>query len=192
MPGEIKFVFSTPSLMIRDALYDGLLKRGPFRVGSAGFRVTAVEDRAQPYFGHRARFTTLSPVALSKKKDFRRPLSGKNVKQTYLRPGDSFFNSFLKKSLENKYIAHRVARGEPLSKFKKPFYRSLIDHINIRGSPRPKLITIKEGTRQSYRVPCALFEIELTGSPAIIEFAYDAGIGKHTSLGFGCLDTLSC
>jgi CRISPR-associated endoribonuclease Cas6 len=199
---EIRFIFSTPSQVIWDAFYDGLLKTRTFFIGNALFRITAGEDRAQPYMGYRARFFTISPVALSKKQTVRgisparpaRPYGAsagaKRVKQTYLLPNDLYFKHFLKKNLENKFIAHHLAKGDALYKYRNSKYRSPIERIYIRGSPTTKLITIKEGKKGQTRIPCSYFEFEIVAHSSVIEFAYDAGIGKHNSLGFGCLDLI--
>jgi CRISPR-associated endoribonuclease Cas6 len=50
---------------------------------------------------------------------------------------------------------------------------------------KKKRVTINNSYRR-----CSLMDIVLKADPKLIEFAYDAGLGEKTAMGFGCIDVL--
>ena len=104
--------------------------------------------------------------------------------EIYMNPLEKDYTYYLKKNLEDKYIAYSANSD-------KQFIEYSIEEIKIARNTKSKLITVCEGRKEETKVKGYLYDFEIKGAPEIIKFAYNAGLGKLSSLGFGCIKPIN-
>ena len=156
----------------------------------AEFNVNTVEHLPAPDFKSTCVFKSISPIVLSKGR-----MDNNKLRAQYLSPEDDDYGFWLKENLIRKYIAahqERVATSEITTTGQNHFadLPFKIDNWNFRllGTPKSKLLTIKEGTPMESKIRGYLYTFELTASPELMSFAYHAGFGEKCSLGMGCVE----
>ncbi|MFQ5649519.1 MAG: CRISPR-associated endoribonuclease Cas6 [bacterium] len=142
----------------------------------AQFTVEGVETLAVPEFEHTMRFKCLSPITASTMVD------RQGRKQIhYYRPDDAGLPEALRQNLLQKY---EIIHARP------PENSALTFRFEASDRPRQKLITIKQGTPEETRVACFESYFTLAGSPALMQTAWECGLGERGSQGFGMVECL--
>jgi CRISPR-associated endoribonuclease Cas6 len=141
-------------------------------VGAARLRLEMVEALGTPVFGERERFTCLSPIVSAVPRE--------DGKTYYLRPSDAAFSDAVRANLLWK---HRLLHGGPpeddrlLLEFDAAY---LADPKHREGT---KLVTFK-----GIQIKGAFAPFMLTGSAALMQTAWDCGLGEKNSIGFGMIE----
>ena len=166
------FVISSPDSELISNAVESFLDKPLFEISGekvAGrFEVEKAEVLKPPVIGNEGTFRTLSPVYL---KTIRQVANTK--KEFDLFPNEPKFYERLHFNL--------------ISKFELFYNRKPVDHFDTLGINETKTKRVKIG--DTYR-RCSLLKITFEGSQELLKFAYDAGIGEKTAMGFGCLDIL--
>lgn len=162
-----------------ESLLMGLFKRENLAIYNgdevALFYVEYVDNIPEPEFSESMRFRTMSPVVLRKKQIYNGKESAK-----YLSPDEPDYFEYLKRNIEEKYIAYTSKNGNRIS-------TRTLESFRLLGNVKPKLITIKEGRPEEIKIKGYNFEFEIKGNPEMLKLAYNAGFGCNNSLGFGCV-----
>lgn len=135
--------------------------------GNSGqFRMERAEILKDPDIKSNCTFRTLSPVYVKTIRG-----EGNYRKEVDLYPNEPKFYEILHMNL--------------LRKFELFYGHKPIDHFDFLGihSTKTKRVKIDKDYRR-----CSLLSITVEGSPELLKFAYDAGLGQKTAMGFGCLD----
>lgn len=154
----------------------GLLTSGSVvRVGTARLRLEMVEALPQPVFAERTKFSCLSPIVAA------RPCP--DGKTYYLRPTDPEFSEAVRANLLWK---HRVLHGLPPDddRLDLQFDPAYLADPRHRGGT--KLVTFK-----NIQMVGAFAPFALTGSTALMETAWNCGLGEKNSIGLGMIDLKS-
>jgi CRISPR-associated endoribonuclease Cas6 len=162
------FVLSSPDPEYIRGFSEGLLDGCEFFLGPVRFVVDSIEILQQPVFSDQAVFRTLSPLYL---KTLSKNQEG-TLQERDLYPKDGKFYENIHVNLVKKY-------GE--------YYQKLVGNhfFEIRQISRFKAKKVK--VKDSYR-RCSLVDNMVVEAPSyLLEFAYDAGLGEKTAMGFGCL-----
>lgn len=148
------------------------------RKSEAEFYINSVEAIPEPNFSNIMKFRTISPIILSKKGIYKDKES-----EIFLNPLDSDYFLYFKKNIEEKYIAYCKAA-------KKQIIYNTIEKLEILNKPKEHLISIKPGRFDETKVKCYSFDFKIEGPPEMLKLAYDVGIGKMCSGGFGCIEPI--
>jgi len=160
----------------------GMFENQEANIRDSRFKVKFIEQVPQPKFSERMRFKTLSPIVLSRKNE---------QGEEYLGPDDPEYFEYLKRNLEEKYIAHCLATNTPVGQtFLSVGDEPQVSGFKLLNGRRSKLITIKEGRPDQTRVRGFDFSFELEADPEFMRLGYECGFGKLNSLGFGCVGVL--
>jgi len=133
-------------------------------------RVAQIERLSETELTELMHYRALSPVVIS----FKYPGS---TYASYLSPDDKEYVNLFHKNLRNKYQA--VPKTIPLLPESYPF------NFTLTGTPRSKLVTIKQGTPEQSKIRGYLFEFDLTAPREIHRLILSCGAGEKNSLGFG-------
>jgi CRISPR-associated endoribonuclease Cas6 len=171
------------SFLVPDAIQHfitGIFRNQHFTIGDqesrAAFVVKTVEAMPLPGFEEEMRFTTLSPMIVS------RDVSGSRNAQ-YLEPTDGDFERIFFDNLVRKCVAATEA-----GLINCPDYKQQHDlRLEILSEPKKKGITIKPGTIMQTKIIGYMFDFRLTAAPDLIRLGYLAGFGEKNSLGMGCV-----
>ncbi len=156
----------------------GLFEATEFAIGAHGlratFKVEQVEALAPPDFAQSMRFSTLSPISVSTmiEKD------GK-MSPRYLLPEDADLSVALKNNLVQK---HQIIYG------RVPADDTFTLTFEKHDRPKTKLITLKEGRPDETKRRGFESHFTLTGSPELLQTAWECGLGEAGSMGFGMLE----
>lgn len=176
--------------MVSDTLYEifGLAHRmdHSLKIGKTRFECN-FWGMPEPRIGRHLRLKTLSPIVISRKV-YRKGALPKKFQEVYMGPDDKDYFEYLRSNIEEKFIAWKSARKEPVyAVTERMRRRGTIRSFRVLGKPKPSLTTLREGRRDEVKVRGWSYEFEMEGDPEILEFAYMAGIGKMNSMGFGCV-----
>jgi CRISPR-associated endoribonuclease Cas6 len=146
----------------------------------ARFKISSIESLPEIQITNRMKFSLLSPLVLSTKKNHNGQL-----KQYYLRPDDTDeINRVLTQNLINKYklIYKNDIKTDNLS------LEWDNDYLKSRERVTKKVSITKNGIP-----PVDIIGIQapftLTGNPELIKTGYECGFGEKNSMGFGLADT---
>lgn len=145
------------------------------RISTVKMEVATIEMLTYPEFSEVMRFSTLSPVVITKVTD-------ETKYEQYLKPGDIDFERLFFKNLVDKHNAYeRSTDGQAL----------LLENGNLKftcltKNPVSRLQTIKAHTNEEVKVRGYLFDFEIAAPPALIKTGYESGFGAMNALGFGC------
>lgn len=180
---NISFEFSTISDKTIENVIIGLFKNQRIDIHTtttkSGFLIKTIECIPQPEFKKTMIFRTLSPIVLSKKVIY-------NEKESayFLKPEDEDYVEHFKRNIFEKYLAYTLTNQEQINDLR-------IEDIDILGSTKSKLITIKEGTPEEHKMKGYLFDFKITGSIELIKLCYETGFGTQCSLGMGCVRAIN-
>ncbi|MCU7496189.1 MAG: CRISPR-associated endoribonuclease Cas6 [Ignavibacteria bacterium] len=144
------------------------------------FRINSVEVIPEPIFTDKMRFTLLSPIVLSTKRE----TNGK-LKQYYFRFYDDIdeINRVLTKNLTNKFrlIYNKEINGVVRIKWDETY----IEKKNSEGKRLTKKVTIHANDQEATDVIGNLLPFEITAPPELIRTGWECGFGEKNSMGFG-------
>ncbi|MCK5560154.1 MAG: CRISPR-associated endoribonuclease Cas6 [Thermoplasmata archaeon] len=164
------FIISSPDTAFIRSYAEGLLQKPEFKLGDAKFILKKVEILKMPNFnGKRIRLKTLSPVYVKTKRE----VDGKLVEWD-LYPSDGKFYVNVQKNLLERYEEFYNKKPE----------NGYFEIAKIHWS-KPKRVKIKDNYRR-----CSMMDFELAADSELVQFAYDAGLGEKTGVGFGCLEVV--
>lgn len=180
---KIELIISMISEKIYDNLIIGMFRNQTFNLNhreiNISFPIQSVEMMPEPEFSDTMKFRAITPIVISKKSEY----MGKES-EIYMNPLEKDYTYYFKKNLEDKYIAYSANSD-------KQFIEYPIEEIKIARNTKSKLITVCEGRKEETKVKGYLYDFEIKGAPEIIKFAYNAGLGKLSSLGFGCIKPIN-
>ncbi len=173
-PGPVEWVVSSPLASFLMHFATGLLSAGGLRVGETTLPILEAQTAASPDFAAgTARLTCLTPVVAS--------VPGEAGGKRYLRPHEgSDFSEAVHRNLLRKYAAlHGQAHDGS-----EPFSLTWdVDYLARNPHGGQKKTTFKSIEVIGVQAPCTL-----SGSPALLELAYDTGLGELNSSGFGMVE----
>jgi CRISPR-associated endoribonuclease Cas6 len=153
----------------------GLFSEQVFQIGDrkskVQFRIEQVEALPSPVFEEEMTFRTLSPACIALNKEESRY-------SEYLSPEHPEAAAIVRDNLLNKYHTF----------YNKPLDESFDFIFRVTNQPKPKLITIKTGTPEASNIKGYLFEFKMQAPKELMRIAYECGIGKKGSTGFGMLE----
>lgn len=142
----------------------------------ADFLVEDVQLLPLPKFKAITRCKCLSPIVVSTMHE-----KGGRLRPYYYRPEDQGISLALQKNLLQKYeIIHD----------KRPADEDLVFRIDLSATPKSKLITLKEGSREETRIKAFETFFVLQGSAELMQTAWECGLGEHNSQGFGMMEVV--
>lgn len=171
--GKIDFLISSPDDYLIKSLVEGFLNDLTVNFIGEDLIIEKVELLPVPEFEDKIDVKTLSPIISRTKKE----IDGE-LKTWDLAPGDHFF-----KNLENNLIYKYLEYNDLESTDKKITIYSQMR--NVKG----KRITIDNGNEQTFH-RAYLLDLILEGDKDLLKFAYDAGLGEKSGLGFGMITIL--
>jgi CRISPR-associated endoribonuclease Cas6 len=170
------------SMMIDDTAENfiiGMFERQKMKIydeqSEAEFYIKTAELLPEPKFENVMKFKTISPIVLTTRGVYK----GKEA-VIFLNPEEERYFDFLKRNIEEKYIAWCQFTNTSIHEYK-------LDEFEVTGNVKAKLVTIKEGKDDETKIKGYVYNFILKGDTEFIRFAYRAGIGKWNSLGFGCI-----
>lgn len=176
---KIELLISMMSEKIYDNLIIGMFRNQTLDINhreiNASFPIQSVELLPEPEFTDKMKFRTITPVVISKSIEY----MGKHS-ESYMMPTEKDYFYYLKKNIEDKYIAYASNLNTPIVEYP-------IKDFQVGNSVKSKLITVHEGRREETKVKGYMYDFVLEGAPELMNFAYSVGIGKLSSLGFGCI-----
>lgn len=174
----VRLVVSFYPIEAIEAFVMGVFKDRQLEIGDRKskivFEVAAIERIAEPVFGSKMCFKTLSPVFIEEQF----PITTRTL---HLAPNDPKFAELLHLNLLEKY---RAFYGQ------EPDASWPITRLRLLSAPKAKTITLKAGTPQETRMKGYLFQFELDGQPELLRLGYDGGFGRLNSQGFGCVEVM--
>lgn len=172
--GTIDFLISSPDDYLIKTLVEGFLEDQTVNFIGDDLLVQKIELLPVPDFEEKANVNAISPIIVRTKKE----VDGK-LKIWDLNPGDGQFYRNLENNLIKKY---KEFNG--LEEIDKKIKIS----SEMRNVKR-KRITIDKGEEQTFH-RAFLMDLVLEGDLDLIKFAYDAGLGEKSGLGFGMVDLI--
>lgn len=167
--GKAVWYFSSPVSQIVEAIAIGALTEQGVKIGGAEAVVWSIEVEESKEIGIHGIFKTLSPICLSTGE-----LRGEKLHKKFLEPGDKDYERVLNANLQGKATAF--------------WGRGVEGWVELRWirEPRSKMFRIRNTDVRGW-----LGELELRGPRDLLWIAYEAGVGEHTSSGFGMLGLIS-
>ena len=165
-------IISSPDRNLITSISEAFLDHPDFSLIGVGGRiiysVQKVELLKPPIIKKKCTFKTLSPIYVKTVRE------NNNVKKEVdLYPNEPKFYERLHQNLLKKY---------------EQFYsKKAVDHLDFLKvhDVRTKRIRIEDSYRR-----CSLMTFTVEGSEELLRFAYDAGLGEKTAMGFGCVDVV--
>lgn len=176
---QIYLTVSMLSLESMNHLIIGLFESCRFHIHDTNFIVRFAEKIPDPFFKNEMTFKTLSPVIISRIVNY----NGRDS-EYYMKPDEPNYAVYLKKNLEEKYIIYCKNFGVKVND-------DGINEFELIESGKSKLIDIRQGHPGHTRVKAYPMTFRLKGNPEILKIAYEAGVGKLCSQGFGCIRNLN-
>jgi len=164
------FIISSPKKKLVEHIASGFLKDSGFHLGPRAFECTGVEILKSREFDEWCTFKTISPVRVC---TYRKGDDDEIRKKT-LYPSDGKFYRRVYQLLTDKYEHFHGSLPEE-------------DFFEITDILRTKrrMYTIND-----CKAKCTEITFKVNGSPELLQFAYQGGLGENTSMGFGCLEVV--
>ena len=144
------------------------------RKGNVKFRVTGVEKEKEMEFTDEMDFRLRTPIHIIEHNPYHED------KIDHLHPDHKNFERLFLKNLIDKYAS---LHPEALDNLITP-------KLKVLSEPKPKLITIKEGTKQETKLRGFVFDFSVKAHPKLLQTGYYAGFGKSNPMGFGFADII--
>ena len=175
LPGMIDWHVSSPLDEFLRPFASGLLQAGRLQLGSENFSIAAVEALAEPTIGENARFTCLSPIVASVKRE--------DGSTQFLRPAEDpdGFSEAIRKNTIAKFKALTGVEPEG-TELKLTFDQNYLT-ANRGGTKKARF---KQTDIIGIMAP-----FTVTGSPDLIQMGYAAGFGTRGAQGFGYVEVRS-
>lgn len=164
--GEGIWYFSSPVLPVVESIAFGILTDQEARIGGTRAVVRSVEVEEPMEIEAGGIFKTLSPICLSTGD----PRGGEKLHKRFIDPGDKDYERVLNANLQGKAMAFW---GEAVEGWVK---------VEWLGEPKSKMFRVRETNVRGWTG-----KLRLDGPQRLLWIAYEAGIGEHTSSGFGMI-----
>lgn len=171
--GTIDFLISSPDDYLIKSLVEGFLSDLTVDFAGTKLLIQKVELLPVPEFKEKIKVKTLSPIITRTKKE----VDGE-MKIWDLAPGNHFF-----KNLENNLI-NKYKKFNDINETNKEI-KIYSEFNNVKR----KRITLKKGEEQTYH-RAYMMDLILEGDIELLKFAYDAGVGEKSALGFGMVSII--
>ena len=160
-------IYTSPHEEYVKAVVEGMLSNPEFRIGSINFLIERIEVLPKPDISwNDVVFKTLSPIVVSTRDE--------NGKKVPLYPTDKEWYINVEKNIKHKYeMFHGIIPEGRVS-------------IEVIRSKAKKYEFSKGNVGGAIKAVHGHFRFR--GSPNLIEFAYEAGIGERGAQGFGCVE----
>ncbi|HZO88726.1 MAG TPA: CRISPR-associated endoribonuclease Cas6 [Chthonomonadaceae bacterium] len=172
-PGPVAWYLSSPVEAFLTHSATGLLASGRLQLGAASLAIAQVEALPAPDFsGGVVRFTCLSPIVAS--------VPGPEGGTRYLRPAETEeFSEAVRRNLVRKY---ELLYGRPP---KDDRLTLTFDRAYLARDPHGGT---KKMTFKDIDIVAAYVPFILTGSPELMQTAWNCGLGEKNSGGFGMVE----
>lgn len=170
--GTIDFLISSPDDYLIKTLVEGFLEDQTVKFIGEDLLVQKIELLPIPDFEEKLKVKAISPIIARTKKE----LDG-GLRTWDLAPSEEQFYRNLENNLINKYKEFNELEETD----KKIKISSEMRHV------KSKRIAIEKGDEQTFH-RAFLMDLVLEGDLDLIKFAYDAGLGEKSGLGFGMVD----
>jgi CRISPR-associated endoribonuclease Cas6 len=166
-------IYSSPLKDYVEAVVTGMLSAPELRVGRLKFLVEGVEVLKEPEINWKdAVFRTISPVVIYAPED--------NGKKKPLYPTDKEWYVLVEKNIRHQY---EEVHGE--------YPEAPLFIETLRFKPKKYRFRKKSGEKvEEGAIKAVHGHFRFRGSPELIKFAYEAGIGERGAQGFGCLEVV--
>jgi len=166
-------IITSPDPVFVKTFAQGLLQRPEFHLHGQICAVTEIEVLKQRQIPSTCCFRTLSPIFVKTVRE-----RDGNLVEWDLYPKDGKFHENVHHNLVKRYTEYY---GQPPDS----------DHFEIIRvhNFKAKRIRIGGGPEETQR-RCSLMTFTAQGSPELLQFAYDAGLGEKNAMGFGCLEVV--
>ncbi len=173
-PGPVEWLVSSPCASFLTHFATGLLSAGGLRVGETVLPIAQAQTWPAPDFSSgTARLTCLTPVVAS--------VPGEAGGKRYLRVSDgAAFSEAVHRNLLRKYAALHGHAHDSSASFALAWDADYLAQNPYSGQ---KKVCFKGINVIGVQAPCTL-----SGDPALLELAYDAGLGELNSSGFGMVE----
>ncbi len=185
--GDVKLLFSAP---IEDDLAPVIISTFKSREvlkienynGYSEFYFKSIKQLPEPEFEDERKFVMLSPTIISKVM-----FSNGNKILHFYRINESETAGAIAYNLRRKYeIIHKAQyKGRIEVEFDS-------EYVEIKGGSEgvSKLVTIREGSDEEYKLKGFIAPVTIRSEPEILRIAYQCGIGEFNCLGLGMLETV--
>ncbi|AMK14946.1 CRISPR-associated endoribonuclease Cas6 [Methanobrevibacter olleyae] len=167
--GTIDFLISSPDDYLIKTLVEGFLEDQTVKFIGEDLLVQKIELLPIPDFEEKLKVKAISPIIARTKKE----VDG-GLRTWDLAPSEEQFYRNLENNLINKYKEFNELEETD----KKIKISSEMRHV------KSKRIAIEKGDEQTFH-RAFLMDLVLEGDLDLIKFAYDAGLGEKSGLGFG-------
>ncbi|OWT33626.1 CRISPR-associated endoribonuclease Cas6 [Methanobrevibacter sp. 87.7] len=171
--GMIDFIISSPDDYLIKSLVEGFLNDLTVNFIGEDLFIQKVELLPIPDIKNKINVKTLSPIIVRIKKEVNGVL-----KIWDLAPSDEFF-----KNLENNLI-NRYLDFYKLDKTDKKV-KIYSEMRNVKG----KRISIEKDDKKTFH-RAYMMDLILEGDQELLKFAYDAGLGEKSAMGFGLINLI--
>ncbi|ADC46643.1 CRISPR-associated protein Cas6 [Methanobrevibacter ruminantium M1] len=172
--GKIDFLISSPDDYLIKSLVEGFLNDLTINFIGEDLLIEKVELLPVPDFEEEINVKTLSPIISRTKKE----VDGE-LKIWDLAPGDHFFKN-LENTLIYKYLEFNGLESND---------KNIKIFSEMRNVKRKRII-IEKGDKQTYH-RAYMMDLILKGDKELLRFAYDAGLGEKSGLGFGMVKVIN-
>lgn len=165
----VSIIFSTPYNILTQSLAEEIMKDGDVLIGGNELFINSIQVYKKKIFDDTLKVKILSPITVYStlyKND------GKSKKTYYYNPYEEEFNELIHNNIIKKYIAFHAKEPKDKKFYIEPFKVS---------QKKNHIVTFYKGT--VIKGWTGIYQ--LTGSPELIEFSYDTGLGSKNSQGFG-------
>ncbi len=161
---KYRIYVSSPLKEIVSSVISAFLVEKKIKIDKLYGKITDIKILKTPRFDYSATFYTLSPILV------RGYSEHKKNPHVDLEPTDENFFEAVKKNLLKKYelFYGKKARG--------------FEVVEV-GRIRKKRIKIKDTYNTAW-----LMRMKVVGVPSVLTFAYEAGLGERTAMGFGMVE----
>lgn len=157
--------------------FQGIFAQQSFRVydrlSEAEFTIREVQLMQPLDYSPDDTFKTMAPICVSLRND--------RGYMDYLRPDHPLYEKGILAGLLSRY---KVIYG-------KEYEGEVYCHLNVLEEPKSALISIKPGTPNGTRVRGYRYKFQIDLPEALMQIAWESGLGEKGSMGFGMIEKLN-
>jgi len=171
----ISLIFATPYNILTQSLAEKTMKHGEVKIGNNQLYISSIEVYKNRTFDNTIKIKILSPITVYStlyKND------GKSKKTYYYTPYEKEFKDLIHDNIIKKYTAFN--KKEPKDK------KFCIDPLKVTQKRNHIVAFYKDTVIKGWTGIYIL-----TGSPELIGFSYDTGLGSKNSQGFGMWEIIN-
>ncbi len=175
---KVRFVFSTKLEDVESDILHSLFTKEELSLGGNKIKLSSIEASDKDFENNKEKeswnIQMLSPLTVFSR--YENVLNGKN-RTVYFSPKSKELSGIISSRLKRKYLAYyKTTNG--------------LD-FNITITPLSKESKVVAKLKGNEFVEAYDGRFEISGHPEVLKFAYDVGIGKKNSFGFGMFEKLS-